>query len=130
VGHKEVLTAAITEFRRDPRYQRLLNDAITEDLGIAVDNRNDGGNLNAADVTDYRFVIVSGFRSNETVTANFWVGPGCIELQTTEAPAADRPASLAVRYLVTVPLWRRALRPFNLERDVIDRGTVVPGLSD
>jgi len=125
VGHKEVLTAAITEFRRDPRYQRLLNDAITEDLGIAVDNRNDGGNLNAADVTDYRFVIVSGFRSNETVTANFWVGPGCIELQTTEAPAADRPASLAVRYLVTVPLWRRALRPFNLERDVIDRGTVM-----
>ncbi|CEM07744.1 unnamed protein product [Vitrella brassicaformis CCMP3155] len=108
----------------DGRYRRLHTaDDITEDLGIVVDRRFDGGDLNA-DVGDYRCVIVSGFRPNDTVAAHL-MGSGSINLWTTDAPTADRPASLAMRFPTSEPLWRRLLQRFNPETDVIDRGRVV-----
>ena len=120
VGHRKVLSAIID---LDHRYGRLLADAITEDKGIAVDY---GGNLYVAAAIGYRRVIVSGWRSNETVAAHLYVYSGCslISLYTTEAPAADRPASLSDRFRESVGAARRLLRPFGLESDIIDRGTV------
>ncbi|CEM03527.1 unnamed protein product [Vitrella brassicaformis CCMP3155] len=94
-GVNEMIVLYADIGRGDPRYGRLLTSAITEDLGIAVDYRRDGGNLNAADQTDYRRVIVSGFRRNETVAAYLWVADGSIYLYTTEPSAADAPAPIA-----------------------------------
>jgi len=132
VGHKEVLTAAITEFRRDPRYQRLLNDAITEDLGIAVDNHRLYRNLNGGCTdlgTDDRHVIVSGFRPNDTVAAHLIIGYFHINLLTTEAPVADRSQPLdrypLSRYPVSIGAARRLLRWLEFESVIIDRGIVV-----
>ena len=110
----------------DPRYGRLrTTEAITEDQGIAVDCRIDRGNPNAANPTDFRRAIVSGFRPNETVAAYLWAGVGRISLWTTEASAADAPAPIAQRFPVSVGAVRRVLRAFDLEHDVIDRGTVL-----
>ncbi|CEL91962.1 unnamed protein product [Vitrella brassicaformis CCMP3155] len=64
--------------RSDPRCERLLTSAITEDQGIPVHRRYDRGNLNSAYAIDSRRVIVSGFRPNETVAAFVWVGRGSI----------------------------------------------------
>ncbi|CEM10923.1 unnamed protein product [Vitrella brassicaformis CCMP3155] len=117
--------------RDDPRYGRLLTEGITEDLGIAaVDYRYDQVNLPYGNASHECRVIVSGFRPNETVAAFLWVGFGRICLYTTERFAADAPASLTQRFPESIGAVRRVLRPFGLERDVIDRGTVVPGLSD
>ncbi|CEM04333.1 unnamed protein product [Vitrella brassicaformis CCMP3155] len=123
VGYRLVLSAHIGS--DDPRCDRLLTDDITEDRGIAVDYRYDRGNLNDANAIDYRHVIVSGFRRIETVAVSLCVWSGGIKLFTTERPAANTPASVAVRFPTSEPLWRRLLRPFNLETDVIDRGAVV-----
>ncbi|CEM18438.1 unnamed protein product [Vitrella brassicaformis CCMP3155] len=122
VGQRRVLRADIG--RGDPRYGRLLTEGITEDQGIAVDWRYDGGHLNAANPSDCRLVIVSGFRRNETLAAYLWVGSGRIDLYTTEPSAADAPAPIAQRFPESVGAVRRVLRAFGLERDVIDRGTV------
>ncbi|CEM25405.1 unnamed protein product [Vitrella brassicaformis CCMP3155] len=112
--------------RGDPRYGRLLTDAVTEDSGIAVDSRNDGFDLNDAAAIDYRHVIVSGFRPGETVAAHMYVWLGSIQLYTTEiSTAAGRPASLSDRYSVSVGAARRVLRGFGLESDVVDRGRVL-----
>ncbi|CEL95873.1 unnamed protein product [Vitrella brassicaformis CCMP3155] len=100
-------------------------DSITEDQGIAVDWRYDEGNLNHADAEDGRYVIVSGLRPGETVAAYLVVLNGSISLYTTEVPAADRSQPPADHYSVSVGAARRALRPFGLDSDVIDRGTVV-----
>ncbi|CEM07775.1 unnamed protein product [Vitrella brassicaformis CCMP3155] len=108
--------------RDDPRYRRLVTEGITDDLGIAVDWRNDGDDLNAADATDDRRVIVSGFRLNDTIAAHLWVGNGYIHLWTTEAPAANRAHPPADRDPVSVGSARYVLRRFGLESDVIDRG--------
>ncbi|CEM35779.1 unnamed protein product [Vitrella brassicaformis CCMP3155] len=98
VGHRRVLSANIG--RDDPRRRRLLRaDDITEDLGIAVDYRYDGGDLNDSD----RHMVVEY---------------GYIYLHTTERPAADRSQPLADRYPESVGAARRLLRPFELERDV------------
>ncbi|CEM07783.1 unnamed protein product [Vitrella brassicaformis CCMP3155] len=123
LGDNTVLTAPIGH--DDPRYGRLLTDDIGEDLSIAIGYRTDQGDLNAAILTDYRYVIVSGFRLNETVAAHVWVGYGNIVLRTTEAPAADRSQPVAQRFPKSIPLWRRVLRHFELETDVIDRGRVI-----
>ncbi|CEM04343.1 unnamed protein product [Vitrella brassicaformis CCMP3155] len=123
VGDRLVLSACIG--RDDPRYGRLLIDAITEDQGIAVDYRNDGGDLNDADGRTARSVIVSGWRLNETVAAYLWVNLGAIHLCTTEALVGDRSQPLADRFRVSVGAACRLLRPFGLESDVMDRGTVV-----
>ncbi|CEM04383.1 unnamed protein product [Vitrella brassicaformis CCMP3155] len=128
VGCKMVLLARIgsEDPRYVPRYGRLLRtDDITEDQGIVADYCNDWGNLNAADATDYRRVIVSGFRPNDTVTVYLQMGHNDIQLWTTEAPAADRPHPLADRYTLSIPLWCGVLRRFELETDVIDRGMVL-----
>ncbi|CEM04377.1 unnamed protein product [Vitrella brassicaformis CCMP3155] len=109
----------------DPRFGRLLTDAITEEQGIAVDFRYDEGNLNHGNVRDSRYVIVSGFRPSETVAAYLVVCNGRIHLYTTEASAADRSHPLADRFRESVGAARRLLRRFGLESDVIDRGTVV-----
>ncbi|CEL95858.1 unnamed protein product [Vitrella brassicaformis CCMP3155] len=123
VGHRRVLEAHIGH--GDCRYGRLLTDNITEDQGITVDYRRDRGDLNAADARDERNVIVSGFRPNETVASHLLVWNGRIDLFTTERRTADRPQPLSVRFQVSIGAVRRLLRPFGLERDVIDRGTVV-----
>jgi len=70
-------------------------------------------------------VIVSGVRQGETVAAYLWMGYGRIVLRTTEAPAADRSQPLAQRFPESMPVWRRLLRHFELETDVIDRGRVI-----
>jgi len=70
-------------------------------------------------------VILSGYRPNETIAAGLRVGEGFMSLLTTEPPAADRSQPLAVRFPVSMPLWRRVLRPFKLESDVIERGEVL-----
>ncbi|CEM04349.1 unnamed protein product [Vitrella brassicaformis CCMP3155] len=128
VGYRMVLGAGIG--RDDPRYRRLITERITEDLGIAVDWRYDGGDLNAAtQVSDHRRVIVSGFRLNETIAAHLRVVRGVIELWTTERPAASRSHPLAVRYPVSMPLWGAVLRRFGLEHDVINGGRVAGGPS-
>ncbi|CEM07780.1 unnamed protein product [Vitrella brassicaformis CCMP3155] len=129
VSHRKVVHQLI-----DRRYDRLRGtDAITEDQGIAVDYRCDGGHLNAG-ATDRRYVIVSGFRPGETVAAHLqvsvsttglWIGYDIIMLRTTEAPGADRSHPLAHRFPISEPLCRRVLRRFGLESDVIDRGRVV-----
>ncbi|CEM04352.1 unnamed protein product [Vitrella brassicaformis CCMP3155] len=124
VGEMRVLWAHIGS--DDPRYRRLVTDAIIEGLGIAVDWRYDGGDLNAAaQVSDHRRVIVSGFRPGHTVAAALWMRYGDIQLFKTEAPVADRSQPLADRYTVSAGAARRVLRLFGLESDVIDRGTVV-----
>ncbi|CEM29845.1 unnamed protein product [Vitrella brassicaformis CCMP3155] len=102
VGDKTVLAAHV--YRGDPRYGRLLTDTITEDLGIAIDYRDDRGDLNDAHPIDCRFVIVSGFRCNKTVAVNLRVGLAEIVLRTTEASVADRSRSLAVRFPISEPL--------------------------
>ncbi|CEM04341.1 unnamed protein product [Vitrella brassicaformis CCMP3155] len=121
---KLVLSARIG--RDDFRCGRLLRtDDITEGQGIAVDYRLDWGNLNAADARDVRDVILSGWRPNETVAAHLCVWWGDIELYTTEESVAVQLLPLADRYPVSVGAARRVLRPFGLERDVIDRERVV-----
>jgi len=105
----------------DPRYRCLLTDDITEDLGIAVDYRSGCFEI------DCRRVIVSGWRRGETIAAylwvkfatNFWVKPGVIDLWTTEGPAC---ASFPEGYPLSMPRWRPALRRFELDTDVIDKG--------
>jgi len=125
VGQRMVLSANIG--CRDPRYHRLLRtDNITEDQGIAIDYRNDAGNLNVADSIDFRNVIVSGCRENETVAAHLWVAWGGIRLYTTEPSAAHRLQPLAVRFPTSLPLWRSVLLGCGLDNDVINRGRVVP----
>ncbi|CEM04370.1 unnamed protein product [Vitrella brassicaformis CCMP3155] len=112
----------------DPRYGRLLRtDDITEDVGIAIDGRLDRGDLNdATNATDYRCVIVSGFRPGHTVAAALWMRYGDIQLCTTEAPVGhDRSHPLADRFRESVGAARRLLRRFELESAVIDRGTVL-----
>ncbi|CEL95879.1 unnamed protein product [Vitrella brassicaformis CCMP3155] len=116
VGRRMVLSARIG---RANRYRCLLRtEGITEDQGIAVDHRSGGGE-------GRRHVVVSGFRPGETVAAHLRVGDGRVELYTTEAPVADGSNPPAQRYPVSVGAARRLLRPFGLESDVIDRGTVV-----
>ncbi|CEM16440.1 unnamed protein product [Vitrella brassicaformis CCMP3155] len=124
-GVNEMMVLYADIGRGDPRYGRLLTSAITEDQGIAVDYRKDGGNLYAADATNYRGAILSGFRPNETVRAFLWMGDGRIILYTTEPSAADAPAPFAQRFPESIGAVRRLLRPFGLERDVMDRGMVV-----
>ncbi|CEM04384.1 unnamed protein product [Vitrella brassicaformis CCMP3155] len=119
VRHRMVLRAVIG--RGDPRYGRLLTDAITEDQGIDAY----GGNLNAADPIDFRNVIVSGHRPGETVAAYLYVWSDIIHLYTTEAHVADRSQPVADRYPESAGAARRLLRPFGLESAVIDRGRVV-----
>ncbi|CEM18802.1 unnamed protein product [Vitrella brassicaformis CCMP3155] len=121
VDRRRVLDAVVGPYD----YGRLLTEGITEDQGIAVDWRWDRSDLNAANPRDFRHVIVSGFRQNKTVAASVWVGFDRISLNTTKPSAAGAPAPLAVRFPVSEPLWRRVLRPFGLERAVIDRGTVL-----
>ncbi|CEL95862.1 unnamed protein product [Vitrella brassicaformis CCMP3155] len=76
MGRRMVLRADIG--RGDPRYGRvLLTDSITEGLGIVADFRYDGGNLNDANPIVFRSVIVSGWRSNETIAAHLWLGSIC-----------------------------------------------------
>ncbi|CEM07768.1 unnamed protein product [Vitrella brassicaformis CCMP3155] len=124
VGQKLVLSAQFGH--GDPRFGRLLRtDDISEDLGIVADFRYDGGDLNHADAEERRFVVVRGFRQGETVAAFLWIGYGSIVLRTTEPSAADAPASLAHRFPISEPLWRRLLQRFGLETDVMDRGIVV-----
>ncbi|CEL95844.1 unnamed protein product [Vitrella brassicaformis CCMP3155] len=124
VDDKEVLIRTIGRDNR--RYGRLLRtDGITEDQGIVADYRYDRVNLNAADARHDRFVIVSGFRPNETIAAHLVMEDGSIDLYTTEPSAADRSHPLAQRYPVSVGAARRLLRRFGLERDVIDRGAVM-----
>ncbi|CEM32660.1 unnamed protein product [Vitrella brassicaformis CCMP3155] len=103
----------------------LLTDGITEDQGIAVDYHYDGGDLNDADAhVHFRHVIVGGWRPGDTVSVYLWIRFGGIQLRTTERPAADRSHPLADRFPVSMPVWRRLLRRFDLESAVIDRGTV------
>jgi len=115
--------------RDDHRYSRLMTNDTTQGQGITVDYRGDSGNLNAADASDCRYVIVSGFRLNETIAAHLRVVRGVIELWTTERPAASRSHPLAVRYPVSMPLWGAVLRRFGLEHDVINGGRVAGGPS-
>ncbi|CEM36473.1 unnamed protein product [Vitrella brassicaformis CCMP3155] len=96
--------------RDDHRYSRLMTNDTTQGQGITVDYRGDSGNLNAADASDCRYVIVSGFRLNETVAGYLSMGHGTIDLFTTEAPAADRSQPLAQRYPESVSAARRVLR--------------------
>ncbi|CEM03543.1 unnamed protein product [Vitrella brassicaformis CCMP3155] len=122
VNVRKVLRADIG--RRDPRYGRLMIEGITEDQGIAVDFRFDWGDLNA-NPTDYRHVIVSGFRPNEAVAAFLWVESGRIAMWTAERSAADRSHPLVQRFPESVGAVRRVLRAFGVERDVIERGMVL-----
>ncbi|CEM04353.1 unnamed protein product [Vitrella brassicaformis CCMP3155] len=110
--------------RDDHRRGRLIAEGITEDLGIAVNWRNDRGNLNGDHVDEYRFVILCGFRRGETVAAYLWVTARHIELWTTERRASNLP-SLVFRFPLSVPLWCRVLARFELETDVISRVRVL-----
>ncbi|CEM03353.1 unnamed protein product, partial [Vitrella brassicaformis CCMP3155] len=123
-GGREVLSF-LTD-RDDLRCRRLQRtEGITEDQGIAVDYRYyHGDDLNAADAGEYRQVIVSGFRPDETIAAHLTVEGGSIQLWTTEASVRGKPLLLALRFPESTGAVRRLLRPFGLERDVIDRGTV------
>ncbi|CEM36470.1 unnamed protein product [Vitrella brassicaformis CCMP3155] len=124
VRHKLVVFALIGH--ADPRCVRLLRtDGLMEDQGIAVDFRDDRGDLNAAHANDYRNVIVSGFRNNETIAAHLCVWSVEIDFYTTEPSAADRSHPLAQRYPVSVGAVRRLLRPLGLESNVIDGGRVL-----
>ncbi|CEM08828.1 unnamed protein product [Vitrella brassicaformis CCMP3155] len=130
VGHRWVLTACIND--NDPRYRCLLTEPISEQQGIAVDYRFDNGNLNYAHPIDYRFVTVSGFRPNETIAAQLFVGRsvcaglGVIDLSTTERHEnADRSQPLDDRYPISMPRWGAVLQHFSLENDVINRGMVL-----
>ncbi|CEM28287.1 unnamed protein product [Vitrella brassicaformis CCMP3155] len=107
----------------DRRYDHLLTEGITEDQGVAVDCRYNRGDLN--DAEDRRLVIVKGFRPNDIVAARLLVTSGGIHLFTTEAPVANWPQPLAVRYPISMPLWCGVLRRFGLESDVINRGSVL-----
>mmetsp|Transcript_43508 Transcript_43508/g.123210 ORF Transcript_43508/g.123210 Transcript_43508/m.123210 type:complete len:447 (+) Transcript_43508:373-1713(+) len=128
VSERRGLSAGIG-YGDDARHRRLLTtDNMTEDQGITADWRYDGGNLGSAYPRDNRRVIVSCFRPNETVAAHVSVetgGYGSISLHTTEPCAADAPAPLGVCFPVSEPLWRRVLRPFGVEREVIDGGMVL-----
>ncbi|CEM30003.1 unnamed protein product [Vitrella brassicaformis CCMP3155] len=115
-----VLTAKIG---RDPRYDRLVTEGITGDLGITVDERFDHGDLNHADARDGRRVMVSGFRPGETVAAYLYIAFGYIVLRTTDT-GGDRSQPVAERLPESMPLWRRVLWRYNLESDVIDRGWI------
>ncbi|CEL99933.1 unnamed protein product [Vitrella brassicaformis CCMP3155] len=124
VGNRRVLQAHIG--RNDTRYRRLLTEAMSEQQqgAIAVDYRNDGGNLNYANPFHFRYVVVSGFRPNEDVAALLSV-IGDITLWTTERSAGDRSQPLAVRFPTSMPRWRAVLSHFELADGVINRGTVV-----
>mmetsp|Transcript_28430 Transcript_28430/g.81911 ORF Transcript_28430/g.81911 Transcript_28430/m.81911 type:complete len:373 (+) Transcript_28430:203-1321(+) len=121
VGQRRVLLAR----RGDPRRGRVLTEGIPGDLGIAVDHRHDHGNLNAADASDHRRVIASGFRPGETAVAHLTVGPHAMHLWTAEAPVDDPSQPLAQRFPMSMPLWCGVLRHFDLETDVISGGTLV-----
>ncbi|CEL99935.1 unnamed protein product [Vitrella brassicaformis CCMP3155] len=127
VGRRHVLTGRIID--NDPRYRRLLTEAMSEQQhgGIAVDYRWDGRNLNHANPTYFRCVSVSGFRPGERVAAYVEVGVGDIRLLTTERPVGDRSQPLVDRYPISMPRWRAVLRHFGVEDDVINRGRVLGG---
>ncbi|CEL99939.1 unnamed protein product [Vitrella brassicaformis CCMP3155] len=125
MGRRWVLHAHIG--RNDPRYRRLLAEAISEKQqgAIAADFRVDVGNLNHTNPDDSRRVIVSGFRPNEDVAAYLSVSDGYIFLYRTERSVGDRSQPLAVRFPTSMPRWRPVLSHFELVDDVINRGTVL-----
>mmetsp|Transcript_18478 Transcript_18478/g.44490 ORF Transcript_18478/g.44490 Transcript_18478/m.44490 type:complete len:148 (-) Transcript_18478:251-694(-) len=101
----------------------VLTSGIPEDLGIAVEDRGDGDDLNAADADDHRRVILSGHRPGETHLA---VGlGGVVNSVHDRGPVGDRSEPLADRFpqSMDAPLACRGCCDPSLKRDVINRGT-------
>mmetsp|Transcript_2074 Transcript_2074/g.4676 ORF Transcript_2074/g.4676 Transcript_2074/m.4676 type:complete len:362 (-) Transcript_2074:385-1470(-) len=113
--HPVIFNAQIDE--TGERYRSLITDDIPEQLGIAVDCLEDGGDLNAANPTALHLVVVSGFRPGDTVAAWLLISGGSMHLITTESPArsaADYEARMDECFPVTMPSLRRLLRSFEL----------------
>mmetsp|Transcript_13842 Transcript_13842/g.39867 ORF Transcript_13842/g.39867 Transcript_13842/m.39867 type:complete len:285 (+) Transcript_13842:269-1123(+) len=132
LGMKPVVSAFIALF--DDRCESLLTaDDIPESEAIVADCRDNGDYYDRRDsASDWRRVVVSGFRPTDTVAADVLLcGWNSLLFHTTETPASDAPvasfASLDVRYPISVPLWRQMLRRFDLESDVIRRGRILSG---
>ncbi|CEM34007.1 unnamed protein product [Vitrella brassicaformis CCMP3155] len=120
-GHKAILHRLTDGSRLRP----LLDADFTGEDGIAVDYRSKPPSLGYGTLRQHcRIVIVSGFRSHDTVAAHIETDSyGLVRLTTTEPPAADASSSsLDARFPVSMPLFRQVLRRVGVERDVMDGG--------
>jgi len=103
----------------DPRYRSLLTSDIPDEDGIVADSLVDNGNLQA-DAAEHRYVLISGYRPDETSGGILSVGGGSVSLLTNEVPIGLADWMTDARLPVAMPPLRRVLRPFNLEWDIID----------
>jgi len=99
-------TVKTTADRRSASRQSLPTGHIPQQMGIVADRQDDGN--------DARLVVVSGFRPPDTVAAHLEIQADSITLTTTESAVAHAPAPLSTRFPVSVPLWRRVLKQFDL----------------
>jgi len=116
--HTMVLSGCVGD--SDDRYLSLMSDGLTGQDVFAVGYRfHDSGS-----VTYCRFVIVSGFRPDDTIVAYIKLYRGGLKLYTTEPCVGDASCPLDERLPTSMGLFRRVLGRFGLEKEVIDGGRV------
>jgi len=120
VGEKRTLFGTIHP-RFLSRYRAIITDPIEKEQHgafIMVDGQHDGGDVNAdpTSVVEFRLVLMTGFRQDDSFASYMTLGQGFVEVYTTEGAArgVTSGSNLDVRLPVTMPKMRSVLGRYGL----------------